>query len=81
MFGSDRTYILPGKGDVQVSINPDDLEQQLRDKEQLRDAYEAQLAAGGDGAAGDDFEDDARGKRKRRLDASNVAKRYKDFKF
>jgi hypothetical protein len=28
MFGSDRVYVLPGskKGDVQMSINPDDLE-------------------------------------------------------
>ena len=74
--------MLPGKGDVQISINPDDLEQQLKDKDQLRDAYEAQQAASGEGGTGaDDFDDDARGKRKRRLDASNVAKRYKDFKF
>lgn len=80
LFSSDRTYVMPGKADVQVSINPDDLEHQLKDKDQLREAYEAQLASGGEGGL-EDFEDDARGKRKRRMDASNVAKRYKDFKF
>lgn len=80
LFGSDRGYALPGKGDVQISINPDDLEDQLKDKDHMRDAYEAQ-AAGGEGGF-EDFEgDDARGKRKRRVDANAVAKRYKDFKF
>eukprot|EP01036_Dinobryon_divergens_P037758 gene37758-49458_t len=31
IFGSDRTYVLPGKGDVNVSINPDQLENELQD--------------------------------------------------
>jgi splicing factor 3B subunit 2 len=79
MFGSDRTYVLPGKGDVQVSINPDDLEEQMRDKDSMKEAYEAQAAVGSV-----EFEenDDGKGvKRKRRVDGSAVTKRYKDFKF
>ena len=73
MFGSDRTYVLP-KGDVQVSINPDDLEESLKDKDHLRDAYEAQTGA--------EEEEDGKGvKRKRRVEGSATTKRYKDFKF
>lgn len=71
LFSSDRTYQLPGRGDVQLAINPDDLQETLRDKDQLREAY----------AAGTEDGDDDRNKRKRRLDASAAAKRYKDFKF
>jgi splicing factor 3B subunit 2 len=81
LFGSDRTYVL-GKGDVQLSINPDDLEEQLRDKEQLREAYEAQAAiVAGDSTEFEDGDTEGKGKRKRRVDSSAAAKRYKDFKF
>ena len=76
MFGSDRTYVLP-KGDVQVSINPDDLEEQLKNKDHMRDAYEAQTATGEEG----DQDDGKGGKRKRRVDGTAATKRYKDFKF
>ena len=44
VFGSDRTYVLPGKGDVQLSLNPDELEEMLRDKDKLKDAHDALLA-------------------------------------
>ena len=44
VFGSDRTYVLPGKGDVQLSLNPDELEEMLKDKERLKDAHDALLA-------------------------------------
>lgn len=77
MFGSDRTYVLPGKGDVQVSMNPEELEDRLKDKEGMREAYEAQVTGG-------EFEEgveDGKGKRKRRVDGSAATKRYKDFKF
>ena len=74
LFGSDRTYVLP-KGDVQVSVNNDDLEEQLKDKDQLRDAYEAQTATG------EEDQEDGKGKRKRRVDGTAATKRYKDFKF
>ena len=81
LFGSDRTYVLPGKGDVNISINPDTLEDDITGMSQqdlLKDTYEANLEAQGD--AGDD-KDDARGKRKRRADASSLSKRSKGFKF
>ena len=75
MFGSDRTYVLP-KGDVQISINPDDFEEQLKNKDQMRDVYEAHTATG------EEEQDDGKGgKRKRRVDGSAATKRYKDFKF
>ena len=76
LFGSDRAYVLPGKGDVVAAINPDDLE----DKDRLQEMYESG-ARGGEGDGEGFGEDDARVNRKRRLDSSNVAKRFKDFKF
>ena len=78
MFGSDRTYVLP-KADVQVSINPDDLEDQLKDKDSFKDAYDAQAIGS---AESDERDEDGKGaKRKRRVDGSAATKRYKDFKF
>ena len=59
LFGSDRTYVLPGK--------------------------EGEGEGDGRGEKGVEEEGDegeeGKGKRKRRIDSSNVAKRYKDFKF
>mmetsp|Transcript_17740 Transcript_17740/g.17825 ORF Transcript_17740/g.17825 Transcript_17740/m.17825 type:complete len:554 (+) Transcript_17740:142-1803(+) len=82
LFGSDRTYVLPGKSDVNVSINPDQLEDELEDmgqQDRLKDAYEAEQGAG-DGEFQED-RDDPRGKRKRRADANTITKRNKGFKF
>ena len=81
-FGSDKTYVLPGKGDVQISMNPDKLEDELSDMVEqghLKDTYESH-ASRGDGDYDED-RDDPRGKRKRRADAGALAKRNKGFKF
>ena len=83
LFGSDKGYVL-GKGAVEVSINPDQLESEiseLNNKEGLRGTYEAQLAAQGDGEYDDERNDDPRQKRKRRAESGAQAKRHKDFKF
>ncbi|CAE7567836.1 SF3B2 [Symbiodinium microadriaticum] len=82
-FGSDRGYVL-GKGAVEVSINPDQLESEVSElghKEGLRGTYEAQLAAQGEGEYEDDRNDDPRQKRKRRAESGAQSKRHKDFKF
>ena len=79
LFGSDRTYVIPGKGDVQVSLNPDDLEESLKDKDKLRDVYDSQL---GENVEENEEVDAQTGtKRRRRVDGSVAAKRIKDFKF
>ena len=85
LFGSDRLYVVPGKtltgeslsmgGGADVALNPDDPAAGLKDKEQLREAYDAQQQ--GEGGEGEDD----KGKRKRRVDGGAGAKRYKDFKF
>ena len=80
LFGSDKTYVLPGKGDVELSINPDQLENQL-EADQLKDAYDAEKAGREGGEFNDDKDNDPRNKRKRRTDTSMAAKRHKDFKF
>jgi hypothetical protein len=77
LFGSDRTYVMPGKGDVQMSINPDELEDRIKDKDHMREMYDAQQGETGV----NEGSEDATGKRKRRVDASTASKRYKDFKF
>lgn len=81
LFGSDKTYVLPGKGDVHMSINPDKLEDELQEMnkaDHLKDTYEAQSSQNEEFG---DERDDARGKRKRRADASSLTKRSKGFKF
>jgi splicing factor 3B subunit 2 len=66
LFGSDRTYVLPGAGGATGgSLN--DIDEDTNE--------------GGDGEYADGDGDEGKGKRKRRLDSSSVAKRYKDFKF
>lgn len=83
-FGSDKGYVV-GKGAVEVSINPDQLESEIGElgsKEGLRDTYEAQLAAkGGEGEFDADQDHDPRQKRKRRAESGAQSKRHKDFKF
>lgn len=82
IFGSDRAYVI-GKGAVEMSINPDELETELsglKQKDNLRGAYEAQLAAQGGEAEYEDH-DDPRQKRKRRAESGAQSKRHKDFKF
>ena len=93
LYGSEKTYVLPGQGGqgVEVSMNPDELESELGglkgDQEALRDAYENQLAAnrGGEDGGERDFEaadsNDPRNKRKRRAESSAVSSRHKNFKF
>ncbi len=93
MFGSDRTYVLPGKGDVQLSINPDELEDMLRDKERLRDAHDTaatatdhhQFAKGasvhGFTAESDEVKAVAAANKKRKAEPSASAKKIKEFKF
>lgn len=78
-FGSDKTYVLPGRAGVELSINPDQLESQLQ-ADSLKDAYEADKA-GREGGEGGEDQEDPRHKRKRRTDTSMAAKRHKDFKF
>jgi hypothetical protein len=49
MFGSDRVYVVPPtavfnkKNVAQISINPEELEDVLKDKEKLKDAYDAHI--------------------------------------
>lgn len=84
LFGSDRTYVLPGRPGVEISINPDSLEDQLHQMKQpdiLQDAYETQLSSEGRHEKDGGESEDLRGKRKRRADAGSAAKRHKDFKF
>ena len=84
LFGSDKAYVLPGRGDVNISINPDQLEEELQEmgqQERLKDAYSAHAQGQGEGGEALDDTDDARGKRKRRADASSLSKRSKGFKF
>ncbi len=84
LFGSDHGYVLPSKGGVELSIDPDQLQNQLDelgDQEGMRDVYDAEKTkAGIDGPDLADL-DQANQKRKRRADTSMAAKRHKDFKF
>jgi hypothetical protein len=64
---------------MNISMNPDELEEHLKDKDKIRDEYDAQTAV-----EGTEYEDKEDGvlKKKRRVDTNSVAaKRYKDFKF
>jgi splicing factor 3B subunit 2 len=61
LFGSDRTYVLPGGNDSETDTH------EAQDRQDIN-------------VEGDDG-DETKGKRKRRLDSSNIAKKYKDFKF
>ena len=91
LYGSEKTYVLPGSQGVDVTINPDELENEIGDlnggQEALRDAYENQLAANrGNNESGDkDFDisdsNDPRNKRKRRAESAAVSNRHKSFKF
>lgn len=89
MFGSDRTYVMPGKGDVQISIHPDELEEVMKDKDKLRDKHDALASVGdyggsgsgkGTGRNGTDTED-SKAMKKRKMESSGPMKRLKDFKF
>ena len=85
LFGSDRTYVLPGAGitarDVQLSVNPDE----IQDADKLKELYQHEVSQkqnGGveDGAIGEE-DNDPRNKRKRRAEATVNSKRHRDFKF
>merc|ERR1712070_206190 len=77
LFGSDHGYVLPGQGGVEVSINPDQLEDQLQelgDQEGMKEVYDAEKAKGGTDVGASIAElDQANQKRKRRADTSMVA--------
>jgi splicing factor 3B subunit 2 len=79
MFGSDKAYALPGKGEVQVSINPEDLDH-IGKSDTIQEAYESQ-ARTGDRSDLDETDKDPRKKRKSRVESGAVSKRHKDFKF
>ena len=85
LFGTDHGYVLPGQGGVEMSINPDQLEDQLQelgDQQGMKEAYDAERAKAGSDVAADIADlDQANQKRKRRADTSMAAKRHKDFKF
>jgi splicing factor 3B subunit 2 len=67
LFGSDRTYVVPSASGSSGTGSLNDIDEDE--------------AGGADGDYADGDADDGKGKRKRRLDSSSVAKRYKDFKF
>jgi len=80
LMGSDRTYALASsRGDVQVSVDPDALE----DKSQLLNIYEDGVEEKAeDGGGREDLgENDPRNKRKRRAEATVASKKQRDFKF
>lgn len=89
LFGSDRQYVLPGKGDVQLSINPDELEELMNNKDKLKDAHEAHsLSSQSELMFGkipasyskEGTETEEKGK-KRKAEAPLVYKKAKEFKF
>jgi splicing factor 3B subunit 2 len=83
LFGSDKVYSF-SKNDVQVSINPDQLEDQIRGLEKsdvVKDAYDNQMSASDRNDLDEDREKDPRRKRKSRVESGAVSKRHKDFKF
>jgi splicing factor 3B subunit 2 len=86
-YASEKAYAIPRQGaagDVQLSINPDQLDNELHElgqEETLKDTYESQLRGNRDEADYEDGSNDPRAKRKRRAESGAVAKRHKDFKF
>jgi hypothetical protein len=46
LFGSSKQYML-GNRDVQIAINPDELEEQIRDEDALKERYEAEIEVRG----------------------------------
>lgn len=95
MFGSDRAYVLPGRGDVQLSINPDELDEVLRgDKDKLKDMHDEKQkqissdytlngTSGVSKSNGAETEESSKGgaSKKRKADTTGPLKRFKDFKF
>lgn len=89
MFGSDRGYVVPGKNDVQMSINPDQLEEMMNDKEKLKNMHEAQalssqndlLLKGHRTNGGTETEEDQNRGKKRKAEAPIIHKKVKEFKF
>lgn len=43
LFGSDKRYVLDGGRDVQIALNPDEIVEQLRDEDALKERYETEL--------------------------------------
>jgi len=69
LFGSDRTYALPHNSTNESGLNKSDSSHPSRSSQ-------------GQGADEDNnVDEEETGKRKRKLDASNITKKYKDFKF
>jgi len=85
LFGADKKYMVPGMGgDIQVALNPDQLEEQLGDEDILKEKYEIELEAKRSERedVSDIMAEESR-KRKRKMDKSKDAKskKFKDFKF
>jgi len=85
LFGSNKKYVVPGMGqnEIQVALNPDQLEEQLGDEDVLKEKYELEMEAQRNDRedVSDIMADEAR-KRKRKLDKQkDKSKKYKDFKF
>jgi len=86
LFGSDKKYVIPGMGpnEIQVALNPDQLEEQLGDEDVLKEKYELEMESLRNDRedVSDIMADEAR-KRKRKLEKQkgDKSKKYKDFKF
>jgi splicing factor 3B subunit 2 len=92
LFGSDRAYVLPkNNNDIQLSLNPDELDEIMKDKGKMREAHEQQQqdnvmfkhmnnfsASIVDGAETE--EDRTKGK-KRKAEQTVVSRKVKEFKF
>jgi splicing factor 3B subunit 2 len=94
LFGSDRLYVLPGKSDVQISFNPDELDDLVKNKERLKEAHDAQIAqqdlmfkhmnynrSTTSHTDGMETEDRMKGSKKRKADQTTVLRKMKEFKF
>ncbi len=89
IFGSDRQYVMPSKGDVQLSINPEDLEDMMNNKERLKGAHDShmlnnqsELLLGHKIESSHANELDERDQsKKRKAETPLVYKKAKEFKF
>jgi splicing factor 3B subunit 2 len=90
LFGSDRTYVMNNnKADVHMSLNPDDIDEVIKDKDKLKDAHESYQQDGmfkhmnnfsTDGIESE--EDKSRGSKKRKAEQQPViSRKMKEFKF
>lgn len=88
LFGSDRTYVINNKNDVQMSLNPDEIDEVMKDKEKLKEAHENYQQDSmfkhmnnfsADGVESE--EDKSRGSKKRKAEQPVISRKMKEFKF